>query len=87
MGPSTPCPTADHVDGLVKESILIVDDEKSIRLTVSMSLEPLGIPIEAAVHGEEALEKLAKEGARLILPDLKVPGMDGIEVLQQIAGE
>lgn len=70
-----------------RKSILIVDDEKNIRMTMSMSLEPLGMPIETAVNGEEALEKLAGNGVGLIFLDLKMPGMDGIEVLRRIARE
>jgi CheY-like chemotaxis protein len=42
---------------MVKEPILIVDDEKNIRLTMSQSLEPLKIPVRTAVNGEEALAK------------------------------
>jgi CheY-like chemotaxis protein len=38
--------------------ILLVDDEKNIRLTLSHSLESLGLPIQTAVNGEEALQKL-----------------------------
>ena len=42
---------------MVKTAILIVDDEKNIRLTISHSLEPLEIPVQTAVNGEEALQK------------------------------
>ncbi len=40
------------------QPILVVDDEKNIRLTLSQSLEPLEIPIQTAVNAEEALRKL-----------------------------
>jgi len=69
------------------KSILIIDDEKNIRLTMSMSLESLGMPVETAVNGEEGLEKLAGKEFGLVFLDLKMPGMDGIEVLRRIAGE
>jgi len=39
-------------------TILVVDDEKNIRMTMSQSLEPLGIPIRTAVNGEEALQMI-----------------------------
>lgn len=64
--------------------ILIVDDEKNIRLTLSQSLEQLGVEIGAAVNGEEALAKLKKKEFGLILLDLKMPGIDGMEVLRQV---
>lgn len=65
--------------------ILVVDDEKNIRLTVPQALEPLGMPVETAVNGEEALEKMAEEPFDLVLLDLKMPGMDGMDVLRSIA--
>ncbi len=64
--------------------ILIVDDEKNIRLTVTRALEPLGYEISSAVNGEEALQKLKEQAFGLILLDLRMPGMDGMEVLRQV---
>ena len=67
-----------------KKPILVVDDEKNIRLTMSQSLESLEIPIQTAVNGEEALGKLRETEFGLVFLDLKMPGMDGMEVLRQI---
>ncbi len=67
-----------------KNSILVVDDEKNIRLTMSQSLEPLEIPVQTAVNGEEALQKLRKTSYSLVFLDLKLPGIDGMKVLRQI---
>ena len=64
--------------------ILVVDDEKNIRLTMSQSLEPLEIPVQTAVNGEEALRKLHETPFGLVFLDLKMPGIDGMEVLRQI---
>jgi len=64
--------------------VLIVDDEKNIRLTLSQALEALALDIDTAVNGEEALAKLKEKPARLVLLDLKMPGMDGMEVLRRI---
>ncbi|MFO7553840.1 MAG: response regulator [Desulfobacterales bacterium] len=66
------------------QPILVVDDEKNIRMTLSQSLEPLEIPVQTAVNGEEALQKLQKGPFGLVFLDLKMPGMDGMEVLRQI---
>ena len=67
-----------------KKPILVVDDEKNIRLTMSQSLESLEIPIQTAVNGEEALRKLRETEFGLVFLDLKMPGMDGMEVLRRI---
>jgi CheY-like chemotaxis protein len=64
--------------------ILIVDDEKNIRLTLSQALETLNRPVRTAVNGEEALELMEKQGYDLVFLDLKMPGMDGLEVLSRI---
>ncbi|MBN1459601.1 MAG: response regulator [Armatimonadetes bacterium] len=67
-----------------KKPILVVDDEKNIRLTMTQSLEPLGIPVDAAVNGEEALGKLREGSFGLVFLDLKMPGIDGMDVLRRI---
>jgi DNA-binding NtrC family response regulator len=59
-----------------KQPILVVDDEKNIRLTMSQSLEPLDIPVQTAASGEEALEKLRNGLFGIVFLDLKMPGMD-----------
>ena len=66
------------------KTLLVVDDEKNIRLTISQSLEPLELPIWTAASGEEALEKLHKGLFGLLFLDLKMPGMDGMAVLRRI---
>ena len=67
-----------------KQPILVVDDEKNIRLTLSESLAPLEVVVQTAVNGEEALHKLQEGPFGLVFLDLKMPGMDGMEVLRRI---
>ncbi|HUU96720.1 MAG TPA: response regulator [Phycisphaerae bacterium] len=64
--------------------ILIVDDEKNIRLTLARALEALELETDAAINGEEALAKVAEKDYGVMLLDLKMPGMDGLEVLRRI---
>ncbi|HUZ17907.1 MAG TPA: response regulator, partial [Spirochaetia bacterium] len=66
------------------ERVLIVDDERNIRLTVGRALERLEVEVLEAVTGEEALETLRKERISLVLLDLKMPGIDGMEVLRRL---
>ncbi|MFB3884691.1 MAG: response regulator [Thermodesulfobacteriota bacterium] len=67
-----------------RKSILIVDDEKNIRLTLSQALQVLEMETDVAANGEEALAKLKERTFGLILLDLKMPGMDGMDVLRRV---
>ena len=66
------------------QRILVVDDEKNIRLTMTQALQSLGYEISPAANGQEALLQLTRQEFSLILLDLKMPGMDGLEVLRQV---
>lgn len=69
---------------MIEKSILVVDDEKNIRMTVSQALEALGMPVQTAINGEEALQKLREKAFGLVFLDLKMPGMEGMDVLRRI---
>lgn len=64
--------------------ILIVDDEKNIRMTLSQALADMDVETETAVNGEEALSTLKDADFGLVLLDLRMPGMDGMEVLKKL---
>ncbi|CAN2041199.1 Regulatory protein AtoC [Candidatus Magnetomoraceae bacterium gMMP-15] len=66
------------------ETILIVDDEKNYPLVLSAVLEEEGFECLTASNGIEALEKLSKNDIDLVLTDIKMPGMDGIELMERI---
>lgn len=70
-----------------RQRILVVDDEKNIRLTVSQALKPLDYAVDTAVNGEDALQQLAARPYQLVLLDLRLPGLDGVEVLRRIAAD
>ena len=63
--------------------ILIVDDEKSIRLSLADELEDEGYRVSTAANGEEAFKLLAEEDFDLVITDLVMEGIDGIEVLKK----
>lgn len=64
--------------------VLVVDDEKNIRLVLDQCLSEQGYQVETAVNGEHAIEKFASQPFDLVLLDMKMPGIDGIEVLRRI---
>jgi two-component system, response regulator, stage 0 sporulation protein F len=64
--------------------ILLVDDEEHIRLLFKEELEEEGYSIDLASNGFEALEKLKAERFGLVVLDIKMPGMDGIQTLNEI---
>ena len=66
------------------KKILIVDDEPAIVKGLSFSLKQDGYDIDAAYDGEEAIEKFNSDSYDLIVLDVMLPKMDGLEVLQRI---
>jgi two-component system NtrC family response regulator len=66
------------------ETILVVDDEKNYLLVLSAVLEEEGYEVLTALGGHEALEIQKSSDLDLILSDMKMPGMDGIELLENI---
>jgi len=63
---------------------MVVDDEENIRFLYKEELEDEGFAVELAQNGEEALEKLPDFKPDLITLDIKMPGINGIEVLKRI---
>jgi len=63
-----------------KKTILIVEDEEDIQQLVGFNLIKAGFQVEYADSGEQGLEKIARQHPDLILLDLMLPGMDGMEV-------
>jgi two-component system nitrogen regulation response regulator NtrX len=66
------------------KTILVADDEKGIRDTLKRLLEYEGYRVALAEDGMEALRKAETEVADLVLLDIKMPGMDGMEVLSRL---
>ena len=64
--------------------ILLVEDQPSNRTVISLMLAALGVAVETAADGQEALEKVQDSAYDLILMDIKMPRMDGYEATRQI---
>jgi DNA-binding NtrC family response regulator len=68
----------------MNERLLIVDDETNVRLNFRMTLETEGYEIFEAGSGEQAVQLLAKHLFALAILDVRMPGMDGLELLAKM---
>jgi signal transduction histidine kinase len=68
----------------MEKIILLVDDEKDIREVLRLPLTDLGYEVLEAENGADALHLFARLQPPMILTDIKMPGMDGIELLQKV---
>ena len=67
-----------------KKRILLVDDEEGIQLLYREEFEEEGFEVITAYNGEEALEKFSQDQPDLVILDINMPGMSGIEVLRRM---
>ena len=67
-----------------KQRILLVDDDPNISHLVRLYLEKEGFDVTEAARGDEALEAFRRETPALVLLDVMLPGMDGLQVLKEI---
>ena len=67
--------------------ILVVDDERYIRNSLKEILGDEGYEVEEAENGDQAVEMIDKEHYDVVLCDIKMPGKDGIEVLEYVTGQ
>lgn len=68
----------------MKGRILVIDDEEIVRVSCKRTLVPEGYEVDVAASGKEGLELFEKSRYDLVIIDLKMPGMDGIEALVNI---
>ena len=66
------------------EKILVVDDEESMRVTLAAILEDEGYEVVTAGTGEEAIECCSRDRFGVVLMDVRMPGIDGVEAFHQI---
>ncbi|MDA8088283.1 MAG: response regulator [Nitrospiraceae bacterium] len=66
------------------KTVLIVDDSASMRQIVSFALKDAGFDVIAAVDGKDALEKLNAIKTEMIITDLNMPNLNGIELIKQV---
>ena len=69
---------------IVKQTILVVDDEDAVIRTITKILMLDGHKVLSSLSGEEGLSLLAQNNIDLVISDLKMPGMNGLEFLQKV---
>ena len=72
---------------MARESILLVEDEHDIRELLKFHLERENLAVEAYEKGEDALASLKTRGVSLVLLDLMLPGIDGLEVCRRLKAQ
>ncbi len=71
----------------MKETVLLVDDEEGIRNVLSISLADAGYEVHTAESAVKALEIFRKLSPAIVLADIKMPGVDGMELLRKVKEE
>ena len=66
------------------EKVLLVDDDDAIREILGLSIADLGYDVFTAANGEEAIASFKLNEPSIVLTDIKMPGMDGIELLRRL---
>lgn len=69
---------------MAKEAVLVIEDEQDIQELISYNLAREGYRVSGAVNGEDGLVRARKEAPEVILLDLMLPGIDGLEVCRQL---
>ncbi|EMI43458.1 response regulator [Rhodopirellula sp. SWK7] len=73
-----------ELTGGASSKILVVDDEESMRETLAAILEAEGYQVATASTGEEAVERCSQERFDVVLMDVRMPGIDGVETFRRI---
>jgi DNA-binding response OmpR family regulator len=71
----------------VSDLVLVVEDEASIRTIVEYALRDAGYRVLSSARGDEALDVIAREPVDLVVLDIMLPGLDGLEVCKRIRAE
>ncbi len=66
------------------KTVMIVDDSASMRQLVGFALKSAGYEVVSAVHGKDALDKVNGTKVEMVVTDLNMPEMDGIELIKQL---
>ena len=71
----------------MQKRLLLVDDEPGIRKVVGIALMDFGYAVLEAANGDEGLEIFRREKPPVVITDIRMPGMDGLDLLRAIKAE
>lgn len=69
---------------IMSKKIIAVDDSATVRQMLSFTLQDAGYEVVQAVDGNDALEKFSTESFEMLITDLNMPGIDGIDLIRQV---
>ena len=72
---------------MIQKRILVVDDDESLRWVTQAQLQQSGFQVDAAANGKEALARIQETPPDLVITDLMMPGMSGVELLKNIRAD
>jgi two-component system chemotaxis response regulator CheY len=72
------------MNNAMKKTVLIVDDSESVREVIQFTLEQAGYAVRVGVDGKDALRHLEGDDIRLIITDLHMPHLNGIDLIKQV---
>ncbi len=77
-------PTAASIPATTRGRVLLVDDDPGVRKSLARLLGRAGFEVETAADGREAVERVHRDAFDVILSDITMPGMDGIQLLREV---
>src|SRR5207247_10946881 len=69
-------------DAMPQPNVLIIDDEPLMRISIADALKAEGCQVKVATTGLEGMDLIRKEPFEIVITDLRLPGMDGLQILQ-----
>jgi DNA-binding NtrC family response regulator len=79
-----PCTQEEGIEMKKAAKVLVVDDDRIVGQSFNRVLSEKGYDVSTALDGEEALRKVGSTGYDMVFTDIKMPGMDGLEVAKRI---
>jgi len=76
-----------HKDANKSRKVLLIDDDESLRRVTEYSLHSAGFHVLSAADGKQGLASFRKDNPQIVITDIQMPGMSGLEILQQIKAE